>query len=298
MRLRRVIRTFATLYVWGFIIYQITPVEIIPYTNYAPAELSPKPVLYSYSFAYDVKTAFSNHAGSIKNLLKAMDERGIDFAFGDFPHSIEDRLFPSPSDVRCSVIRNSEVSFLESALHFLLDTLPKRLAGVEGEELLSRKRFDPAECYLLAHDRRVLVSTSLGIEFPPYGSVLGGGRNIFLSREVLIRWPYVEDFLKGGFVLLREGRVSVFAYSERSFYLPGEKTVYPFRYVISADFENPLILVFKDRKLKGIFSQRRLNLFASDKGSYSAQILTYKFKIHILYFGVRTTALASSVGLM
>ncbi len=298
MRLRRAIRIFATVYLWSFIIYQITPVEIIPYTNYAPAELSPKPVLYSYSFAYDVKTAFSNHAGSIRNLLKAMDKKGIDFAFGDFPQSIEDRLFPSPREVHCRVIRSSEVSFLETSFHFILDTLPRKLAGVEGEELLSRKRFGPAECYLLAHDRRVLVSTSLGVEFPTYESVLGGGRNIFLSREVLIRWPYVEDFLRGGLVLLGNGKVSVFAYSERSFYLPGEKTVYPFRYVVSTDLENPLILLFKDGKLKGIFNQRRLNLFAGEKGAYSSQILTYKFKVHIIYFGVRTMALASSVGLM
>jgi len=297
-RYKRFVRLIATLYVWGFVLYQITPVRMIPYTNYAPTELSPKPVLYRYSFAYDVKTAFSNHAGSLKNLLNAMEKKGFDLVFGDFPQGIEDRLLPTPKGIECRVIRGSQVSPLESAVHFLLDTLPKKFVGVPGEEFLSRKRFKPSDCYLFAHDRRVLLSTFLGIEVPPYGSVLGGGRNVFLSRDVLIGWPTPEEILKGGLVLFREEGVSVFAYSERSFYLPGERTVYPFRYVVNTDLKNPLILVFKDRDLKGIFTQRRLNLVIDQKGSYSSQILTYKFKVHIIYFGVRTVALVSSIRLM
>ena len=288
----------ATFYILGFILYQITPVRMIPYTNYAPSELSPKPVLYTYSFAYGVRTAFSNHAGSIKNLLRAMEEKGLDFAFGDFPQSIENRLFPVPEETRCYIIRNSRVTAFESVLHFLLDSLPRRLAGVPPEDLLSRKEFEPSECYILAHDRKVLFSTSLGVEFPTYGSILGGGKNLFLSRDVLIGWPYPEDMLGGGLVLFGRGKVSVFAYSERSFYLPGEKTVYPFRYVIGTDVENPLILVFRDEELKGIFDQRRLNLRVEDRGSYTSHVLTYRFRVHIIYFGVRTVALVSSIRLM
>jgi hypothetical protein len=96
MRARRATEVLLTLYLWGFIAYQITPVRIIPYTNYAPKDLSPVPVIYTYTYAYDVKTAFSHHAGSIKNLIRALRERDIDFAFGDFPQAIAYRLYPKP----------------------------------------------------------------------------------------------------------------------------------------------------------------------------------------------------------
>ncbi len=298
MRFRRAIKVFLSLYLWGFVAYQITPVRVIPYVNYAPTELSPKPVVYSYSFAYDVKTAFSNHAGSIRNLLEAMEKRRIDVVFGDFPQGIEERLFPMPKENECLIIRKSSVPMIKSALHFLLDTLPKTLAGGRPEELLSRESFKPSVCYVLAHDRRVLFSTFLGLELPSYASILGGGKNIFLSRDVLIRWPYSGDILKGGLVLLGQNKISVFAYSDRSFYLPGERTIYPFRYVVETDLKRPLLLVFRDGDLKGVFNQRRINLSLNERGSYTSQVITYKFKVHILYFGVRTVALASSIGLM
>ena len=270
----------------------------MPYVNYAPSELSPKPVVYTYSFAYDVRTAFSNHAGSIRNLLKAMEEEGFDVALGDFPQNIEGRLIPAPMETDCLVIRGSEVSFLESILNFLFDTLPKSLVGVDLEGTLSREAFAPSSCYILAHDDRILISTFFGFELPSYASVLGKGKNVFLSRNVLIRWPSPEDLLRGGLVLFDGSRVSVFAYSDRSFYLPGERTRYPFRYVVETDLKKPLILVFRNGELKSVFSQRRINLSLKEKGSYTSHVLTYKFRIHTLYFGVRTVALASSISLM
>ena len=298
MRLRKAIKVLLSLYLWGFVAYQVTPVRVIPYVNYAPSELSPKPVVYAYSFAYDVKTAFSNHAGSIRNLLEVIEKKGIDVVFGDFPQGIEERLFPMPKENECLIIKKSRVPVIRSVLHFLFDTLPKTLAGSRPEELLSRESFDPSVCYVLAHDRRVLFSTFLGLEIPSYASILGGGKNVFLSRDVLIRWPYSGEILKGGLVLFGQNKVSVFAYSDRSFYLPGERTPYPFRYVVETDLKRPLLLVFKNGDLKGVFNQRRINLSLNESGSYTSQVITYKFRVHILYFGVRTVALASSIGLM
>lgn len=121
---------------------------------------------------------------------------------------------------------------------------------------------------------------------------------MFISREALIRGSHSEDFLRGGMVIFGKRRVSVFAYSDRSFYLPGERTRYPFRYVVETDFEDPLLFVFKDGQLKGVFHQRRINLSLRERGNYTSQVITYKFRIHIFYFGVRTEALASSIGLM
>ncbi|NPA40783.1 MAG: hypothetical protein GXO18_00710 [Aquificae bacterium] len=298
MRVREVIRVLLTLYLWGFITYQLLPFQIIPYTNYAPKELNPKPVIYPYTFAYDVKTSFSSHAGSIKNLLKAGEEKGFDLIFGDFPDRIGDKLFPTPKS-ECYTIRSSEVSLPKRVMHFMFESVPKTLTGVRPEDVLMRGFYGVAEtCYLVAHDDRVLFSTFLGLEVPTYGHILDGKKNLYLSRDVLIHGTSPEDFLKGAIVLFGDREVRVFAYSDRSFYLPGDRTVYPFRIVVSADLENPLILLYHEDKLRGIYAQRRINLKVSAKGRYTVQVLTYKFKIHIFHFGLRTVALSTPITLM
>ncbi len=293
------LRLILSLYLWGFFIYQIFPVKIIPYLNYAPQELYPVPIIYRYTFAYDIKTAFSSHAGSIKNLLKAMKEKDFDIAFGDFPQSIGGKLFPTPEKTSCFVMKNTDISFLSSSLNFLFETLPKMITVSEYLDVLAFKHIDkPKNCYLIAHDQRMLFTTYLGFEVPGYNYILGNRRNLYFSRELLIRDSYVDEFLRGAVVVFGNPKVKIFAYSERSFYLPGEVTRYPFRYVVEADLRKPLIFIYKDQKVKGIYSQKRVNLSVNAKGRYSAHILTYKFRIHIFYFGVRTVALVSPITLL
>jgi len=293
------LRLFLSLYIWGFILYQIFPFKIIPYINYAPQELYPVPIIYRYSFAYDIKTAFSSHAGSIRNLLKAMEEKEFDIAFGDFPESISDKLFPTPKKNDCYVMRNTEISVLSSAIHFFFETLPKVITGSEDTDVLAFRHPDkPSRCYLIAHDQRIILTTFLGLEFPSYSYILGNRRNLYFVREPLIRDSSVEEFLRGAVVVFGNPKVRIFAYSERSFYLPGEVTRYPFRYVIEADLSKPLIFIYKNETVKGIYSQKRVNLSITGKGRYTAHILTYKFRIHIFYFGIRTVALVSPISLL
>ena len=299
MSIRKAFRIFLTLYLWGFITYQLLPLQIIPYTNYAPQEFYPKPIIYRYAFAYDVKTSFSNHAGSIKNLLSAMDRKNIDIAFGDFPESIEDRLFPTPENEDCMVIRTSDVSAVKDILHTLMERLPKLLVGKVPEDILSRTIYgEPQRCYLVAHDERIYLSTFFGLDIPSYDYILGIRKNIFLSKELLLRESYLQDFLKGATVVFGDSKVKVFAYSERSFYLPGGRTIYRFRYVVDTDVKNPLILIFHNHKLKGIYEQNRLNMQVSKRGTYTSHVLSYKFKLYIFYFGIRSVALASPIRLM
>ncbi len=299
MILRRVIRYLLTLYIWGFVIYQVLPVKVVHYINYAPREFHPKPVLYKYTYAYDVKTAFSNHVGSIKNLIQAMNRNGFDIAFGDFPQSIVDRLVPTPKGSNCYVIRSSQARLFEKILHLLFESLPKSIVMRRSEDMLMRIFPETTgECYLVAHDDRILISTFFGLEIPSYDSILGNRKNIHFSRDVLIRKTYSEEFLKRTVVIFGNNKVTVFAYSDRSFYLPGEKTSYNFKYVVDTDIKNPLIFLFRDGNLKGTFSQSRINVDVSEKGLYTSIIATYKFKINIFYFGFRTVALVSAIGLM
>ena len=288
-----------SLYLIGLIAYQILPVKVIPYINYAPRELYPVPMIYRYSFAYDVHTAFSTHAGSIKNLLKAMDERGFDIAFGDFPEAIQDRLFPTPAETECLILKSTDISIPARIGHLLFERIPKLLTGSRTNDILSL--IDPEEfsnCYLVAHDEKILISTSLGFEFPAYSFILGNRRNVHFSRDVIIRSSSLEDLLSGSAVIFGDRRIRVFAFSERSFYLPGEKTPYPFRYVVETDLERPLIMIYKDSQIKGIYNQNRLNVKVSSKGKYWVKIMSYKFRIHIFYFGVRTVAVVSPITLL
>ncbi len=299
MRSREVIRYLLSVYIWGFITYQLLPLQVIPYTNYAPREFYPKPIIYRYTFAYDVKTAFSNHAGSIKNLLKAMDDKGFDIAFGDFPESIENRLFPTPENDECMVVRTSGIPFIKHLLHTVFERIPKLLVGGVQEDILMRKLYGkPERCYLVAHDDRIVLSTFFGLDFPSYDYILGNRRNLYLSKDILLREAYVDDFLKGAVVVFGDRKMKIFAYSDRSFYLPGGRTPYNFRFVVDTNLKNPLILLFHNDTLKGIYEQNRLNMPLSLRGSYTAHVLTYKFKVHIFYFGLRSVALASPIELM
>ncbi len=293
------LRFLTSLYLIGLIAYQILPVRVIPSINYAPRELYPVPIIYRYTFAYDLHTAFSNHAGSIKNLLDAMEKKGFDVAFGDFPESIKDKLFPAPEKTECLVLKSTDVSFFTRAGHLLFETLPKLLTGSEIEDVLSRSSVDAFKgCYLVAHDERILLSTFTGLEVPNYSFILGNRKNVHFSRDVIIKDVFAEDFLKGSAVILGKAHLRVFAYSDRSFYLPGEKTHYPFKYVVETDLERPLVALYRNDEIIGIYNQRRINTKVNLKGGYWVKILTYKFRIHVFYFGVRTVAVVSPITLL
>lgn len=299
MRHRRVFSILLSLYLWGFILYQVFPVRMVPYVNYAPRELYPKPVVYRYIFAYDVKTAFSNHTGSIKNLLSTMEKEGFDIAFADVPQRIEDKLFSIRKGTTCEVIRVSRIGWGERLVHTLFERLPKTIVGKKPDRLLSRRSYRASSgCWLLAHDERVLISTFWGLEIPSYRRILGAGKNLFLSRDVLFRESYREEFLKGSIISFTDKDIRVFAYSERSFYLPGEKTVNPFKLVVEANLKNPLILLYRDGSSVAVYDRDRVNVKVSTPGKYSVKILTYKFRIDMFYFGLRTAALSSPIELI
>lgn len=299
MTFRKAFRTFLSFYVWGFITYQVTPVEVIPYTNYAPDALSPKPVIYAYTFAYGVRTSFSNHAGSIKNLLTAMKEEGFDFVLGDFPRDVGNKLLPAPAPpADCHLIRVSDVHFLSKVFYILFERVPKLLVGGPPDSFLSRVRPDTSsECFLIVHDGRVLLTLFSGLELPPYTYILGAGKNLHFSREVLIGNSYPEDLLRSTVAVFGKEKVSVFAYSDRSFYMPGEDTGFNFRLVVETNMNNTLIVLLRNGEPKGVFDQRRLNLGVDGRGRYSVYVLKYKFKFHIFYFGVRSVAASSSISL-
>ncbi|MDQ7037986.1 MAG: hypothetical protein Q9N26_02125 [Aquificota bacterium] len=298
MRVRRVTEVLIALYLWGFILYQITPVRIIPSTNYAPKSLSPMPVIYRYAYAYDVKSAFSHHAGSIRNLIDTMERMNIDFAFGDFPEVIAHRLYPKPRNNPCVTIRTSRISLLMRLSHLVFEEIPNLIFFERPEGVLSRLDPPEGECYVVAHDGKVWVSTYLGFEVPPYSFILGSARNVFFSRDILIRSPDPEEVLRSTIVLLDRKGVTAFAYSERSFYLPGEATFYDFRYVVETDVKNPLIYLFYNGELFGVYAQRRINLPLSEEGAYRSVVMSYRFRISVFYFGLRTVALVPPVRLM
>ncbi len=295
MRAREAIRVILSFYIWGFITYQLLPLQIIPYTNYAPRDLHPNPVVYPYTFAYDVKTALSNHAGSLPNLLTAMENKGFDIALVNFTERVGNKLFPL-QDTNCYVIRASEISPIKEVLYLMFELFPKIIVGREPDPIMSRGFYPPTStCYILAHDENVLISLSLGLDIPPYRWILGKGKNLHLSREAFIRDLDMEHLLRSSMVLFTEDDVRIYAYSDRSFYLPGEKTVYSFRITVRTGIKNPLILLYKDEILKGIYRQDRINVKVSEEGKYTVQVAGYKFRLSSFYFGLRTFALASPI---
>ena len=295
MTFQRVIRYLLSLYLLGFFLYQLTPIKVMPYVNYAPASLFPKPLLEEHAFAYGVKTAFSNHTGSLKNLLEALEDKGFSLAFADVNRRLGNRLYPMVEDHGCVVFKDSETGFLRRLGNFLFETLPKALVGVKGDSPLVFKEYPmEGKCFLLSHDRKVWITTFIGLEIPSYSSLLSAGKNLYLSRD-RGRLKDLRKLLRRSVVVFRDIPLSIFSYSEKSFYLPGEETPNRFRLVVETSIKNPIVVVYRNGQHLYTFSQGRVNVEVKEKGLYAVKVLTYKFRIDIFYFGVRTLALSTPI---
>jgi len=145
---------------------------------------------------------------------------------------------------------------------------------------------------------RVLLSTFTGLEVPSYKSVLGSRRNVSFSRNRIEGSEYPLELLKGAVVIFGNVSVRVFGYSEWSFYLPGESTRHPFRLVVETDVENPLVFIYREGRLEGVFDRGRITYPVTERGAYTVAVMSYKFRFNVFYFGLRILSLASPVRLL
>ncbi len=295
MNIRKAIRICFSVYLWGVILYQIIPVKLVPYTSYSLKELYPYPFLHSYTYAYDVRSSFSGHAGSIKNLLKTLREKGFDFALGDFPEKIESELIPKPKLPEKCVLLGENIPLTLFVIHYLFEVVPKTLTRSQADGVLTRLNWEiPAECYVVSHRGRIILTTFLGIDIPSYNCILSKGKNVYFSRDSLGE-TLPSDIFFETVAFLEDKEIKIFGYSERSFYLPGESTFFPFHLVVEADVKNPLVFLYKDKEKIGIYTRRRVLFAADDPGAYSVIVMRYKFKLGIFYFGIRTLVLSPPI---
>ena len=267
------------LYIYGFILYQITPFSY--FVTYIPKErIAPKPYVEKVFYLFGVK---SNEYPP-KEVIDFLKGMGVDLVFGFFP--FEDRgIFKNSIKVpECNLIYTSEIPVFHKVLNFLFDYLPKKIT--EGNLKTFHYFVNPelGKCNVIVQD--VYLSPDF-LDFK-----LDHSKNMVYKRL----WEKLQ--LEQNVILNGRKGVEIYAYSTRSMYYPGESTIYPFKLYARSNEEKTLIIVYKDGRVYRVYDSRSAVLSVREPGSYSVKILSYVFSWKGYYFGLRTLAYSAPITLL
>ena len=305
-RLKYPIAVLLTIYLWGFILYNILPVKYVKTVSPPSSSPGPNPMVYPYTYIYGLKTVFNAHSGNPAKLLKIAEEKDIDFVVTEAPsnlwinfggkHVIEEGV------KRCSVFSISDIPWESKFFYHIFDYIPRKMVNTYVPDI-SSVYFPPVKegCLILSSDQDIIVSANIfgGFDIPTYGYIIGKRRNLILGREV---YGDVNDIIYDihKTICLSDGDkyFRVYGYSEKSFYMPGEVAKYPFRLVIKTDLSDALVFIYRNGKdYMAIDSEGKkvINIPIAVEGAYSIKVFSYRFRLWKIYWGVRWFAYASSI---
>ncbi len=278
MNLRRVTELLVTLYLWGFLLYNLLPAKRYE-TWIVKEELAPRP------FVTTVYYYFGLRAYDSRSLEKVLREKGIDLVYGFFEEKRE-RLLPIEEVPGCRFIFLSEVPLLTKLGSFFFEFLP--LYWLSEEYYTYHYHVDPAvgKCNILFFDNSLKALSGL----------LGEFRTDF-SKNFVYRRVYEEVKLERNVILNGKEKVEVYAFSTRSFYFPGESTVNEFRLYVRTNLRRSLILIYREKELYRVYDADSVVVRITEPGTYSVKVLSYRFNYKDLYLGLRLVAYSSPVTL-
>ncbi len=171
-------------------------------------------------------------------------------------------------------------------MSFLLEYLPYRLISQREINYIYHYEPIPSSC-------KILFTYTLYEEYPKFlrDFMIDRSRN-FVYKRVYGKLSFERNVIVNG-----ERKVDVYGYSTRSFYYPGESTVYPFKLFVNTNRSNTLILIFKDGKPFRVYDADRVVTEIDEPGSYAVEIYKYRFKFLNYYFGLRFVAYSSPIRL-
>lgn len=227
-------------------------------------------------FVAGVKTVFNSPLGDPKKIIKIMKEKGIDVALSDTPCAYNTFL-----NVKVRGVSYSDIPMILRISYLAFEFLPKKFIFEEPMDMYSLYFGQPCEPFL--SDIPVIASF-LSYDFPSYSFILGDRRNILQN----ISCQDVTPLNLRGTVPISDGiNISAYLYSERGYSFPGEEARGGGRYILKVGKRKVILLLSKNEKLIGVYDQNYINEPVSEKGSYSAKIYSYSFKIGTVYFGLR-----------
>ncbi len=295
-----------TIYIWMFIIFHISPIK---YLNSEKVDISPpgpSPFIYPYSYIFGVKTVFNSYIGNPLKLLELAERENVDFIFTDSPSPVWIN-FGGKNAIKialekCTVVGFDNFRFYKKAIYYSFEYIPKSIVGSSPVDIFSFYfPQDVDRCIILSSDMEIVLSMKYlgGIDIPNYKYIIGKRRNMLLSRDIYGDVSDIgEDITKTVVLLDKDIYFWVYGYSEKSFYMPGEIAMYPFRLVIKTDKPNTLIFIYKDGKMFRVLEsdgKRIINIPIVREGSYSVGMFSYKFKVWNIYFGIRWLAYAPPI---
>ncbi|AAC06927.1 hypothetical protein [Aquifex aeolicus] len=274
-----ILRWVVTLYIYGFILYQITPFSY--FETYIPEErLAPKPYVERIFYLFGVK---SNEYPS-KEVLEFLKSMDVDLVYGFFPFEDYGIFKNSLKAPECHLIYTSEISTFHRILNFLFDYVPKKITGNETRTFHYFIKPKLGKCNVIVQD--VYLSPNF-LDFK-----LDHSRNMVYKRL----WEDLQ--LEQNVITNGRKSVDVYAYSTKSMYYPSESTIYPFKLYAKSNEEKTLIIVYRDGKVYRIYDERSTVLKINKPGKYSVKILTYAFSWEGYYFGLRTIAYSAPITLL
>jgi len=305
-KLKYFISVIFSLYLWGFLLYNLFPVKYVK--NVSPPSFAPgpNPVVYPYTYIYGIKTVFNSHNGNPKRLLEIADDYDIDFVVTEAPSNLwinfGGKHVVEEGNKKCSVFSISEIPWESKFFYYIFYYIPRKIVNTYISDISSV--YYPAVkegCLIISSDESIWISANIfgGFDIPTYSHIIGKRRNLILSREV---YGDIDDIVYDihKTISLADGNkyFRVYGYSENSFYMPGEKAKYPFRLVVKVDIKNALIFIYRngeDYMVIDSAGKKVVNVPIVLEGAYSVKVFGYKFRIWRLYLGVRWFGYSSSI---
>ncbi len=275
----RTLKLFFPIVLWGFIIYNLLPFGYFEIYD-VKEKIAPRPYVEEITYYFGAKV------DDPEEVLEVMNEKGVDRFFGFVKGIYKNRIFPLSEIPKCDFIILNDVPLPQKLLNFFFEFLPYKL--IAGREISFTYHLEPVPSYC-----KVLFTYTLYEDYPKLlrDFLLDRSRN-FVYKRVYGRLVFERNIVVNG-----RNKVEIYAYSTRSFYYPGESTIYPFKLFVNTNRSNTLVIVFRDGKPFRVYDTDRVVVKIKKEGEYVVKVYKYRFKFLNYYFGLRFVAYSSPIRL-
>ncbi len=275
----RFLKIIAPILLWGFVVYNLLPMAYFEVYE-VEEELAPRPYVERITYLFGTKVKDKEKA------LKVLDERGVDRLYGFVRNIYKDRIFPLREFPQCEFITQGEIPLFRKFLNLLFEFIPYRFFN--GDSINFIYHIDPAPSFC-----KIFFNYSIYEDYPKLF------RNFILdfSRNMTYKRVYGKFVFERNVLINGNRRVEVYGFSTRSFYYPGEKTIYPFKLFVNTNRKNSLILIFKNGNLIRVYDTDKVVVKIKETGNYVVKVYKYRWKFLNYFFGLRFVAYSSPIEL-
>ncbi len=242
-----------------------------PMINYSVEKPAPIPYQKVCQVAVGVKTVNNHYLGNPRKLKEVARAKGLDAVMEESMEGIGYR----------------DLGLGKLLAYLLFEYIPRSLVGEKPRDLYG---LYSGGCKPLLSDMPVVFSF-LDFDFPGYAFILGHRKNVFLSEDGSCG---KHESLLNAYGAVSQKPVYIYAYSPLGFGSPNQRVRLHSELVVRLYEKRPLIILYKDGKLYGVFTQEHISESLSEPGEYQVYVYTYAYRVWKLFFGLRLLACAGS----